>query len=129
MARQSRIFNINNVTPDNQRAVFAGVDQDLSALFQSINLIAFGSPVDGIKLKNMDAVFVVYTTPAGANTDQLLQHKLGRIPVGLIPISLPIIVGEVPTAADVYFGSVTPTATAVTVRCAAISIRRAFILF
>ena len=77
------------------------------ALFQVLNgKISFG---DSHGSDNIDGVMITAAFTVGANSDQTFTHNLGRVPVGYIVLSKS-------AAGDVYTGSVSATATQITLR-------------
>jgi hypothetical protein len=76
-------------------------------LAQTVNYsISFG---DGTTPDNIAGVWVTFTTAASPNTDFVITHNLGRLPVGYIPM-------EKSAAVDIYNGSAAPTTTQATLR-------------
>ena len=78
------------------------------------NHIGFG---DGTEADNIDGVWKTVITPGAPNTDFVVVHNLGRIPVGYIPMmksaSVDIFTGSVP--ADKNNITLRATASGVTV--------------
>jgi hypothetical protein len=111
--------------------VTSALDQQIDRLFEAINLIGIG-PAPALntsqKAQNLDAILVCYTSN-GTGLDQTLNHGLGRVPVGMLNIPVPLTAGESPQPGEVYFGKTTPTSSQVTVRCVALNVRRVFLLF
>jgi hypothetical protein len=68
--------------------------------------ISFG---DGINRDNIDGNWANLTTPVAPNTDFVVNHNLGRLPVGYL-------VTYKDRAVDVYTGSVPATTTQITLR-------------
>lgn len=68
--------------------------------------LSFGA---GTTKDNIDGAWVTAVTPGAPNTDFVVTHNLGRIPVGYIVMSKS-------AACDVYTGSVGATATQLTLR-------------
>lgn len=58
---------------------------------------------------NMEGNKFMVSFPVAPNTDITIQHNLGRIPVGWIPLRLT-------NPGQIYIGSVGPTATTITLR-------------
>lgn len=58
---------------------------------------------------NMEGNKFIIHFPVAPNTDITIQHDLGRIPVGWVPLRLT-------NQGVIYLGSVAPTATAITLR-------------
>jgi hypothetical protein len=111
------------------------VDQDLdlivSALTGNIAFGTIGAPNKeaGGRLENINGVWIVHLFGAAANTDETLPHQLGRVPSGLINVERPIFTGAQPLVGTVYFGSVNPTKSAVTLRCSVASKQATVFLF
>jgi len=131
----SRKFNVDQFDPhakDSSRA-FQLIDQDLGSLFQAVNQIDFRSGGSGNKIAtisdgavpdNIDGRFLVYTSNSVANTDDTLNHKLGRAPVGLIQIEAPVVAGDTENSGRVYFSdTAAPTAMTVILKCTTASKR------
>ena len=74
--------------------------------------IGFG---DGTNADNIDGVWVGIVTPVTPNTDLLVTHNLGRIPVGYVAMTKN-------AACDLYNGSVAPTTTQITLRATGSSV-------
>lgn len=79
--------------------------------------ISFGN---GTTVDNISGVWVLVTF-AAANTDQLVTHNLGRIPVGYLLMTKS-------ASCDVYTGSVGATKTQITLRGTTTSTVNLFIL-
>lgn len=112
--RGFRLYRFSDVDPTNLvslRRALSAIDQDFERVYITLNRIGIGVPADGKKPTNVDGILVIFTTPAVGNTDIDVNHKLGRIPVGMIQIELPIIQDgvSVPQPGDIYFGSKQPT--------------------
>jgi len=113
---------------------FSAADQILADLFRAVNGISVGTPSDGQRAENLDAVWLVYTTNGVANTDDIKRHKLGRVPVGFFQAERPNRVADTPNSGQVYFGAATaaqPSATSdqVTLRCTTASKQVYVLLF
>ena len=132
--RGHRLYRLTDVDPMNPASIakaLASIDQDFERVFITLNRIGIGPPADGKKPTNIDGVLVIFTTPATGNTDLDINHKLGRVPVGLMQIELPVLQDGVstPQAGDVYFGSLQPTDKLVTLRSNVTSKRACVLLF
>lgn len=129
--RRVRVLNFWNINKENLQPVFSAIDGDLDNIFDVLERITIGpAPAVGqwVKPPNLDGVIGCYTANA-TGADQSFPHPLGRVPVGLITLSVPLLPGEVPQPGEVYFGSIAPTRAVLTVRCVALSVRRAFLLY
>ena len=71
-----------------------------------------GAITNGLKAGNLDAVWVVYTSNASADTEDTVAHNLGRIPLG-------IFVGIPDKSSVIYSGPTTWTATNLFLRASA----------
>jgi hypothetical protein len=76
--------------PDDPLSVYHQ-DEYLRQLFmvsQNLSLTQRDGPIqNNDKAGNLLAKYVVYTSNAVANTEDAIPHKLGRVPVGYIPVS------------------------------------------
>lgn len=81
--------------------------QQLSTLINQH--ISFG---DGIQADNIRGKWITTTTPVTPDTDFVLPHDLGTIPVG-VDLKMKS------ASCDVYIGSVQPTDTQITLRATA----------
>lgn len=131
MARRDRSAGAwgSIATIDDVRRVLIQQDQQIERLYEAINKIDLRGPTtailtDGEKPQNLDARLVVYVSNA-TGVDQPMQHKLGRIPVGLVRVYLP----GVNSPGEVFFGSLAPDAQRLVVRCTGLSIRVAILIF
>lgn len=68
--------------------------------------ISFGNPTSGAD--NISGVWTIFTTPV-ANTDFVITHNLGRIPVGYLVMTKS-------ASVDIYTGSVPADETTITLR-------------
>jgi hypothetical protein len=68
--------------------------------------ISFG---DGVNADNIDGVWASATTPGVANTDFVIAHNLGRVPVGYLPV-------RKSAATDIYTGTVAATTIQLTLK-------------
>lgn len=114
---------------DPDLAIVARVlSEQLDDVFRFHTRVAFGPAVDGAKLENLDAYWVVHTFGGAANTDETVPHQLTVVPRAIINVETPLFNGTAPIVGIVTFGSVPPTVTEVTVRCSAASKVATFIL-
>lgn len=81
--------------------------------------ISFG---DGVNADNIDGVWASATTPGVANTDFVITHNLGRVPVGYIPVTKS-------ATTDIYTGSVAATATQLTLKSTGTNVDVVFFIF
>ena len=102
---------------------WAVLDDLLDSLFQAVNSISFGSPGNAIVPPNIDGRYLEYTTNSAADTNDTLNHQLGRVPVGILQLEVALRSDETPNAGRVYWGSIAATDTTITLRCTAASKR------
>lgn len=108
---------------------WSAADQTVGDLFRAVNSISVGRTIeDGARAENFDGVWLVYTTNAVADTDDVKRHKLGRPPVGFLPVERPNRTGETPNSGQIYWGT-GPSSNdqTVTLRCTVAS-KRAYVL-
>jgi len=125
----TRKFNLAGAPKESFEETIQLIDQDMESLFRAVNSVTFRDVDNGIIPGNIDGRYLIYTTNGTADTDDTVNHKLERVPVGLIQIEAPILAGASPNAGKVYFGSVVPTALTVTLRCTTTSKRAVILLF
>lgn len=105
------------------------IDQQFKELLNFSTRIALGPIKGGGKLQNLNAFWIQHTFGGVANTDELVSHPLKRVPVGLINVETPSLIGIAPVSGVVSFGGAAATSTQATVRCTAASKLATFILF
>lgn len=94
------------------------LEKSLQDVYRTLNAIGYGDPADGDVVGNHDAVWLVYTTNAVANTDDTRRHRLRRVPVGFIQVERPNRTGETPNSGQLYWGTgPSSNVDSVTLRC------------
>lgn len=92
-------------------------NDQIERLFKAIAYLQLtardGAIQNADKAGNLNAVWVVFTSNAVANTEDAIAHTLGRTPVGMIP-SLPgqggvLYMSTQPTSATLFLKSTTPS--------------------
>lgn len=106
------------------------LDNLLDSIYQAINSIDIGDIEDGAPAANINGRWLVYTTNAVANTDDVKRHRLGRTPKTFLQFERPNKTGETPNAGQLYWGT-GPSATddKVTLRCTTASKQVYVLLF
>lgn len=105
------------------------LSEDLDLLFDAINSVDLRSPQNAKVPANVDGRYLIYTSNGVADTDDTLNHQLGRKPEGFIQIEVPVQPGSTPAAGQVYYGSVASTDSQITLRCTTASRRCVILLF
>jgi len=60
------------------------LEEELTELF---NRLGFGVPLHLHKPGNFGGLYVIFDLPSTANTDVVIKHNYGRIPVGCIQVA------------------------------------------
>lgn len=128
-----RISNLHGLIDEASRpdlaALVERIDEQLEELYGAALAISFGTPANGKRLENLDAVWTIFQFGA-SGTDFTIAHNLGRVPTGLLNVERPPNnVGTAPVVGQVTFGTLAPSATLVTVRTGAANKLATFILF
>lgn len=103
-------------------SAWSALEADLAAIQKALNAVSFGTPEDGAIAEQFAGRWLVYTTNAVADTDDVVRHRLGRTPIGFFQVERPLRTGETPNSGFVYWGT-GPSATPeqVTLRCSGAS--------
>lgn len=113
---------IDENDPDATRAYNAEMN-DIFLALQNISLTQRSGAIQNHdKVGNLDARFLVFTSNGTADTQDTITHKLGRIPVGYIPVSQD-------KAAILYSSAVAFTSTSIYLKSSAISVAWTIIIF
>lgn len=105
-------------------AMFQNVRRVFQALLSRVNgRLSLGSTTDAARSGNLDAQYRVVVTPSVANTEFLVDHGLGRVPVGYIVV-------DRDAAAHVYSSlRTTWTSTVLKLKCSGTSVTIRIMVF
>lgn len=115
--------------PSDVARSFQVLDQMLEDLFRAVNAVDLGTAANQAVPGQLSGRYLVYTSNAVADTDDTVRHTLGRVPVGMLNVEVPILPGATPNSGRVYWGSALPTDKVVTLRCTTASKRAAVIIW
>jgi hypothetical protein len=110
----ARINNNFDFLPEDQKSPLGRFARMLLKIWQNACFIWNGgiSFGDGVHTDNISGVWASVPDTGLANTDFVVTHNLGRIPVGYLTMTASI-------ATDIYTGSVAATKTQITLRSSA----------
>lgn len=112
--------------PEKPELWYSAVSQFLDDMYRAINRIFPGVPINGEKSENLDGVWLDAQFTA-ASTNTTFQHRLGRAPVGLIQVEVPLAAGETLAAGQVLF--VESSSSTVVLQCTVATKRARVLLF